>query len=394
MRVLLVNDYAEPVGGAEVQMLALRETLRQQGHDVRLFASSAAAGGGAPLADDYCFGTVSSFRTALQTVNLSAAWRLRQLLRDFRPDVVHVKIFLTQLSPTILPLLADVPSLYHVAWYRAICPLGTKTLPDGSPCHERWGTACYRRGCVPARDWPLLMLQMRLWWRWRSAFNVIVANSEAVRRALIAEGIDVSHVIHHGVPARPPRPPLRDPPTIAFAGRLVREKGVDVLLHALARIATELPSVRLLIAGDGPERSRLAQLAGDLGLTDAVAMAGHLPRGEVERWFDSAWVQAVPSRWAEPFGIVATEALMRGTAVVATDPGGMAEIVEHGHTGYLVPRGDVDALAAALLALLRDREHAERMGHAAREAAIRSFCEPRSASKFIELYESLRSPTR
>jgi len=389
MRILLVNDYGTPTGGAETQMLALREELRRRGHEARLFASSAHPPGVESLADDECFGTTSRFRTLLQTANPWAAWGVRRVLADFRPDVVHVRLFLTQLSPLILPVLKGVPSVYHVVWYRPICPLGTKMLPDGRACHVPAGLVCYRQGCLPLRDWVPLMLQMKMWRRWCYHFDLIVANSEAVRRRLIAEGIEPAEVIPNGVPIRPARPPFSPPPTAAFAGRLVPEKGVDVLLRAFAEVVAEIPEARLLLAGAGPERERLEQLIVDLRLSSQVAMLGQLPPGELERRFGSAWVQIVPSRWEEPFGVVATEAMMRGTAVIASSTGGLTEIVQHGQTGLLVPPGDPDALAAALLELFRVRESAERMGQAGREVALAHFSAPTTADRFLQLYETI-----
>jgi glycosyltransferase involved in cell wall biosynthesis len=389
VKILLINDYATPTGGAELGVLTLRDGLRQQGHDVRLFASSARPGAEESFADYECFGTTSRFRTLLQTANPWAFTRLRRVLAEFRPDVIHVRIFLTQLSPLILPLLRDVPSLYHVVWYRPICPLGTKMLPDGTACQVPAGAVCYRNHCLPLRDWLPLMLQMKLWRRWRDAFNLIVANSEAVRGRLIAEGIEPVEVVWNGVPIQPSRPPLSSPPTVAFAGRLVREKGVDVLLRAFAKVEPHTPDVRLLVVGDGPEREALGRLIIDLGISSSVSMLGHLPRPEMERDFATAWVQVVPSRWAEPFGIVAPEAMMRGTAVVASASGGLAEIVQDSQTGFLVPPGDAGALAEALLKLLQDRELAEQMGKAGREVALARFNEQTYVDRFVGLYQTL-----
>ncbi|MCS6859687.1 MAG: glycosyltransferase family 4 protein [Abditibacteriales bacterium] len=355
MKILLVNDYATLTGGAELMVAMLRDGLRQRGHDARLFASSARPLSAPSIADYECFGTTSRFRTLLQTLNPWACWRLRRVLAEFQPDVVHVSLFLTQLSPLILPLLREVPSLYHVLWYRPICPLGTKTLPDGTPCRSQAGVVCYRQRCLPLRDWVPLMLQMKLWRRWRHAFNLIVATSHAVKRCLIAEDIQPVEVVWGGVAVQPPRPPLAFPPTVAFAARLVWEKGADVLLQAFAKVVKGIPEARLLIAGDGPERERLQSMITDWGLSAQVSLLGHLSRADVERHFATAWVQVVPSRWAEPFGLVAAEAMMRGTAVIASSSGGLAEIVRDGQTGFLVPPGNAAALAEALARLLRVR---------------------------------------
>ena len=391
MKILLINDYGTPTGGAELALLTLRARLRGLGHDARLFTSGARPGGARSLADYQCLGTTSRWRTLLQSANPWAYWRLRQVLAEFRPDVVHVRIFLTQLSPLILPLLRDVPTVYHVAWYRPICPLGTKRLPDGHACAVRWGAACRRNGCLPWRDWLPLMMQMRLWWRWRDAFNVVVAESRHVQAQLGADGLGPVEIVPTGVPVRPLRPPLVSPPTVAFAGRLVPEKGADILVRAFARVAERIPAARLVIAGDGPERARLQQLVDAHPFAGRVVLTGALDREELERQFAGAWVQAVPSLWAEPFGLVAVEAMMRGTAVVATGTGGLAEIVQEGRTGFHVPPGDVAALADRLLAVLQDRDLAERLGRAGREVALGRYDEAACAKNFLRLYPNLCS---
>ena len=102
MRILLVNDYATPAAGAEITLKALRDGLRQRGHEVRVFSSRAQLIPGPSFADDSCFGTNSTLQVASSTVNISARGSLARVLEDFRPDVVHVKMFLWQLTPLIL----------------------------------------------------------------------------------------------------------------------------------------------------------------------------------------------------------------------------------------------------------------------------------------------------
>lgn len=389
MKVLLISDYSTPTGGAELTLFTLREGLRKRGHDVRIFASSARPNGMDTLADDECFGTTSRFRTFLQAANIWAMQRLSQVLREFQPDIVHVSLFLTQLSPLILPLLRSIPTLYYVVWYRPICPLGTKRLPDGMTCQVSVGKACYQNHCLSMQDWLPLMLQHQLWQRWSHVFDAVVANSESVKQVLQHSGIEVKEVIWHGVPIRPLRPPLSSPPTVVFAGRLVPEKGVRLLIQAMLRVVTHIPSAQLLIAGTGEEAEALEQMIIDLELVSSVRLLGYLPRQELESHFAKAWVQAVPSLWSEPFGMVAAEAQMRGTAVVASDSGGLREIVKHGETGLLFPTGQVEALAESLLTLLQNRELAEQMGQAGREIAIAQFSEDACVEKFFQLFQTL-----
>ena len=389
MRILLLNDAATPSGGAELLTIALRNQLREFGHDARIFSSTASYGPQPTCADYHCFGTTGRLRSVNRVLNASAYLRLRDVLRQFKPDVVHVRMFLTQLSPAILPLLRGVPSLYHAAWYETICPNGLKLLPDNSICHDKAGLACLRHGCLSTHSWPLQMLQLRLWEHWRSVFDVVVANSNAVRNSLVAHGISPVTVIWNGVSVRPARPALSSTPTVAFASRLSREKGPRELVIAFARLVANLPNARLLIAGDGPMRNDLDRLITDLNLCEHVEMLGHLSNHALEQRLEKAWVVAVPSLLAEPFGLAAAESMMRGTAVVATNAGGLAEIVRHESTGLLVRPGDEIDLSAALARILGNRDLAEEWGRSARKYALSHFGLPAFARSFEDLYRSI-----
>ncbi|HUP02227.1 MAG TPA: glycosyltransferase family 4 protein [Gemmatimonadota bacterium] len=387
MKILLLNDMAAPVGGAEILTFDLRSELRRRGHDARILASRALLGESPGPADFECFGTTSRLRTLNRTANPHAYWRLKRALSDFRPDVVHVRMFMTQLSPLVLPPLRSVPSLYHAVWYETICPTGHRLLPDRSICEERPGRACRR--CLSPPAWSSLMLQHLLWERWRDAFDLFVANSETVRRRLVEHGIEPVVVVHNGVPRRPPRPPPRRPPLIAYAGRLTREKGVDVLLRAFQRVAAAESRARLIVIGDGPEAGALARSIPELGLEGRVTMTGHLPRRKMESMLDQAWIQVVPSLMEEPFGIAVAEAMMRGTPVVASNHGGPTEIVEDGRTGRLVPPDDPISLATALTGLLDDPDRAEAIGAAGRQWALEHLTREACVEKFLALYGKL-----
>jgi glycosyltransferase involved in cell wall biosynthesis len=389
MKVLLVHDYGTESGGAERVSLLLRDGLRRRGHVARLFASSARPLDLPIVADYTCLGTTSPARKVLQAANPWAERRLRHVLREFRPDVVHLRMFLTQLSPLVLRPLAGVPTVLHVGSYELICPLLTRTLPDGASCGHRAGMSCYRAGCVSLLGAARSLIQTRLTSRWRDSISVVVANGEWTGRRLAAEGFAPAESVWNGVPVRPARPPLEGPPTVAYAGRLVRKKGVDVLLRAFASVTAVEPAARLVVAGDGPERAALERLAVELGLGSRLSFAGHRPRAELDRLLGSAWVQVVPSRWEDPFPNVAVEAMMRGTAVIASGWGGVTEIVRDGVSGLLVPPNDPAALAGALARILGDRAMAERMGAEAREFALAELTEDRFLDRFEQIYRGL-----
>lgn len=377
MRVLLLNDSASPIGGAELMTKTLRDGLRRRGHDVRVFASDYQIDHDGNFADFTCRSSTGPKQALRRTLNPSAASRLRAALREFQPDLVHVRMFLTQLSPLILPELRDRPAVFHVTDYGSVCPKGTKQLPDGSPCGFPVGWACRSQGCVSSVAWAPLMLQHHLFRRWRGAFDRIIANSHEVAAMLRRHGIEPVEVVWNGVPETPQRLPLDPaaPPLAVVAGRLTREKGVDVAIAAMAQVVRELPDAKLTIAGEGPERAALEQQVEALDLRDNVTLLGKISRDAVSELMGRAWVQLVPSRWREPFGLVAAEAMMRGNPVIATTGGGLAETIESGVHGWHVPPGDAAELARAMLRIMSDREAAERMGAAARARAVAEFSE-------------------
>jgi glycosyltransferase involved in cell wall biosynthesis len=387
VRILLIHDFGTLNGGAEIMIWRLREALRERGHEVCLFTSTARPLPLPILADATCFGTVTPARRVVQAWNPHARWRLRRVLRDFVPDVVHVKMFMNQLSPTILPLLAPFPSLLHVINYNLICPLNTKTLPDGSACRNRPGAICHEAGCLPWLG--VLRAEVQRRTTDLSVFDRIVANSRSVAERLRAEGVRVDGWVHNGVPVRAQRPALGEHPVVGYAGRLVKKKGVDVLLEGFALVKSSVPDAQLVIAGDGPEWAALETMTHELGIERSVTFTGHLDARALERALAPAWVQAVPSVWEEPFGLVAAEAMMRGTAVVATAGAGLGEQVVEGETGHLVPAGDAPALSRALESVLLDRERAERMGSTGREKAMRELCEERHVESVICIYDEM-----
>lgn len=179
--------------------------------------------------------------------------------------------------------------------------------------------------------------------------RVVLAVSTALADEARRLGARDVRVVPNGVELPENVGPEAEPPEILFAGRLSREKGILELVEA-AR------GHELVVAGDGPLRAQVPQAC------------GWLPHEELERLYDRAAIVACPSR-REGFGVVCAEAMAHGRAVVASDVGGLRDLIVDGETGLLVPPGDVPALRAALERLLGDPELRRRLGAAARERA-------------------------
>ncbi|MCK9264909.1 MAG: glycosyltransferase family 4 protein [Deltaproteobacteria bacterium] len=154
-------------------------------------------------------------------------------------------------------------------------------------------------------------------------------------------------------------------PYILAIGRLNRQKGYDVLIRAFAMAKAAQAGWRLVILGEGPERSNLERLAADLGIGDAVLMPGIVR--EPAEWMRQAAFFVLPSRY-EGFPNALLEAMACGCAVIAADcPSGPAEIIRHNVDGLLVPKEDVGGLSAAILKLMEDKALRHRLGSRAVE---------------------------
>lgn len=182
------------------------------------------------------------------------------------------------------------------------------------------------------------------------------------------------------------------PHQIAFVGRLVSDKGVDLLIEAVARLRDEGVHARLTVIGDGPDRPGLVRLAQGHGLADDVDFLGSQNPASVARLLADHRILAVPSRWAEPFGIVALEGIACGCRLVVAGSGGLPEVA--GPFGTTFSPGDASALAAAVYYEL---VHAERLVAAEpdRTKYLARFSPATVAARYLEVLQAAaRRPTR
>jgi glycosyltransferase involved in cell wall biosynthesis len=182
-------------------------------------------------------------------------------------------------------------------------------------------------------------------------------------------------------------------PNMIFACRqLFPRKGIRFLIEAAAQLKPRFPDLQVVLAGDGFERPELVRLADELGLGSNVTFLGWVPNTELPPYYRAAAVSVIPSL-EEGFGIPAAEAMGCEVAVVASDAGGLPEVVEDGVTGLVVPRGDSTALAQAIGSLLADPVRRRTMGQAGRARALRLFDWDRSAEQFEQVYREVAAGT-
>ena len=336
---------------------------------------------------------------------------LRLIWLVWKSDIVHLA------GPAFVPLflawLLRKKAVIHHHGYQAVCP-------DGSLVHYVERRSCCNsfaagevRECLRCRTanvgWlrgivSVALAYPRLWLCRHVAANIVVSSHVKERLSLPR-----STTIYNA-PAEIPdcpadeflsaKPTSRlvlasDVPLIAFVGRLTSEKGVSVLLHAAATLAADDVDFRVRIIGDGPERARLAILAWSLRLRERVEFTGILNGDALEAAVSSAVAVVMPSLAEESAGLVAVEQMMRGRVVIASDTGGLGEIV--GNAGLKFPPGDVAALTACLRRVLGDPELRVALSRAARSRALQHFTQQRMVQAHLQLYRKILarpSPTR
>ena len=387
MRLLFLQDWNLLHGGAERFALDLREALHGAGDEVCLLTADVSPEARA-IADVLAPASEhAAAKSLLQVHNPFAAAAVRRAVARFQPDVALVNMFALYLSPSAVTALGRIPYVLLISDYKCICPLGHRLLPDRSICHHPRGVACLRQGCLSLPHWT--RDQLRYWRIDRVVRNAaaVVTCSDALQRSLAEQGIE-SRRIHLFSRATEPIGPRRPAaqPQFLFLGRLDVEKGVDQLIRAFAACRATVPGCRLRLAGRGAMQGQLEWLAAELGVRDGVDFLGWCDADAVDAELSHAWALVAPSRWPEPFGLVALEAIFRGVPAIVTDAGGFAEVVEHGVTGVTVARDDVDALARALADVATGRRFPERsLAPDAVAHARRQFGPQRFLAEFREI---------
>ena len=348
MKILVLNwlDPENPqAGGAEVHLHEIFRRLVAWGHSVTLLCSAWPGGARRTVLDGIEVHRVGG----RYTLSFAAPVYFRRQLRAERFDVV-------------------VEDLNKVPFFSPFWGVGA---PVALIVHHLFGTAAFQGASFPvaAMTWLLELPVPRVF---RSVPTVAVSESTAadlVRRGMPRKGIEV---IPNGVDLEvlvPPGPEERFPePTLLYLGRLKRYKRIDLLLEAVASLLRRGISCRLLVTGRGDDLPRLEALRETLGLEGQVEFLGFVSELEKRRLLRGSWIHLLTSI-KEGWGIANLEAAACGTPTIASDVPGLRDSVVDGRTGFLVPHGDVEALARRIEELLGDEKQRARLGHGARSFA-------------------------
>jgi glycosyltransferase involved in cell wall biosynthesis len=385
VRILVANKFWYHRGGLERVMFDEIKWLEDAGHEVAHFSTQHPENESSPWSDYFAeylelgegggLTRPQKLRAAARMFyNRDAARRFTRLLLDFRPDVVHVHGIHRQLSPSILVAARDrrVPVVQTLHDYHTFCSAdvllrGNGAVCDPALCSLRSPAAAVGNRCVRGSLAQSCLSAAETAWRnqvLRHASLVagFISPSRFLRDRLLAAGLDGDRisVIPNAVPSAAP---ATGGPSFLFAGRLAREKGVEVLVEA-----AKLSGVDLVIAGEGPLAPWLREQ-----LDEHITQVGRVSPAEVSDLLERSAAAVVPSTCFENAPLSVLEPMARGVPVLAADIGGIPELIRDGIDGLLVEPGSAVQLAATLRAVRDDPGRARAMGAAARERARREF---------------------
>jgi len=306
---------------------------------------------------------------------------LTNIFRSFGTELVHTHTSKAGVLGRLAARLARVRAVVHTPHGHIYAPEANiqsvprhRLLRAGLLWSERW-----------AGRWTTLLTTLT---EAEARETVALGLASAGRVLTVPNGVEVEEFSH-----RPPAETLRRlrrelgiparAQVVISVGRLSPVKGHRVLVEALALPAGQAP--HLLLVGEGPERPALGALARRLGVCDRVHFAGRRERGEVAALLHLAQVFVLPSYY-EGFGLALLEAQAAGLAVVATDVGGVREVLAGGRTGLLVPLGDPEALAEAVGRVLTDRALAGRLAREGRQRVVQEFPVERMVERYRAVY--------
>ncbi|HEX2589812.1 MAG TPA: glycosyltransferase family 4 protein [Gaiellales bacterium] len=379
-RVLMVNKFHYPRGGAEHYMFRLAGLLKQRGTEVDYFAMRDARN--LPCPTDRYFVSEVSFEQPPQGLSgrigmagrmvysREARSKMGRLLADRTPDLAHVHNIYHQLSPSLLAPLRrrGVPVVMTVHDFKLVCPVYS-LLSHGEICERcvsnGFGPAVRHR-CNRGSLSGSLLVAGETWAHrrlglYRDGVDVFITPSAFARDRLITGGYPAERivVVPNCVVADDYHPLHRAGDHALYVGRLSREKGVEVLVRAAAA-----SGARVKMVGDGPLRPTLERMIAESGAD--VELLGFRSGEELSAAVQAASAVVMPSICHDNCPLAVIEAMAWGKPVIGSRVGGIPELVRDGEEGLLVPHGDTAALGAAMLRLQEDPELAERMGRAGR----------------------------
>lgn len=405
MRILLAHNNFVVMGGAEVFYHEVGRVLAEQGHQVAYFSAKNDAVESPwreyfPAVASYSEGGLLSKAINFPSMvyNRAAKQAMARLIEDFKPDIVHVFAIYVQLTPAILDAAreAGVPVVMSCNDYKHVCP-NYKLYHHGKICEECKGGKFYRavvnRCCHDSMAYSVASSVEAYAHNWMNIYRKNVHTflfasefmaqkteefwgKESFRWRMLRNPFDAGK--HTAFT------PNEVGDYALYFGRIIDEKGVNVLLDAAA-LARDVP---LLVVGDGPDLEKLKQKASEQGLSH-VQFLGAKWGDELDQILKACRYVVVPSLWHENFPYVILQSFAMGKPVIGSNRGGITELVANGERGLVYEAADPAALAGAMRKLWSDSELTKRMSLTVKLYADSEFNDERFYADLMQIYSGV-----
>ncbi len=403
MKILQINKFFYRRGGSETYFFDLIKLLEQGGHEVVTLSTKSAKNLSSPYEDFFVeeidFGKSEGLIKNLKKFghslySLEAKKKLEKLIIETKPDIAHLHNISHHISPSIFSVLKKykIPVVQTLHDYQFICP-NFKLFTEGAVCerckkYRYWNAVIHK--CIHESRLESLAEMFEMYFDkacqfYEKGVHCFVTPSKFLKDKIegwnIAKKIKIEQVsLFLGASRFEPKYEAGD--YAIYFGRLVKEKGLDVLVEALGGT-----DVKLKIVGDGPEKEELKVKSEKLKVN--VEFVGYKTGKELHELIQNAKFVVLPSVWYENYPMSLLEAGAFGKAVVATRLGGISEIIHDGENGFLAASGDTGDLREKMRRLWSDNALCEQMGRRAREMIIENNSPEEHYKKIMKVYSEL-----
>jgi glycosyltransferase involved in cell wall biosynthesis len=372
MKILMVEDLGFDNGGISSYLINAIEILKKEGHTVKILSSDVNpeekhSDKNAYVYSDYTFRSSNKYRIIrliIRIFNPFSYLKTKQILKEFKPDIVHLNNFLNIASPSILCCLKNIPTILTIHDYSIVCPTGFRMLPL-KVCNLSYGKNCIK--CIGIKGYYYEKIKRKISERLFKNIDLFITPSVKLKKDLMKIGILNVRNIYTGIKLLK-YSKLIEGNILLYVGRLSKEKGIKYLLKAMIDITKKVPTAHLNIVGNGPEKKNLEELVKQLKLKN-VSFIGQIPHKEIEWHYRISNIIIVPSICEEVFPLVGIEAMSVGRPVIGSRVGGIPEWLDDGKTGFLVDPGNSAQIVEKVIQLFSSRKLMEKMGENGRKKA-------------------------
>jgi len=397
MKIMQINDFYYPLGGAEIYFLDICKALEELGHEV-IVVSSFNQPKISYRKKEYF---LSSSRGIKSIFKISKIWEvLKKIIKKNNPDIIHIHNIYYFLNPFLLQKLFFIkPTVKTIHDVRLFCPcLNGKVIKKKDIiCHYPIGISCIKNGCYPfnCKGINILNFFYKLFVTFyelqiTKKLDAIIVSSKYMQEESIRNKIPVEKIFINPLYVREEIKGNKDKireNLILYVGKLEEYKGIFAFIHALKLLLNLEWKAKII--GEGSLFEDIKIEIKKSKMETKVVLEKEISSEKLKKSYQKASVVVIPSLVPESFCLVGIEAMSFGIPIVAFDVGGIREWLKHGKNGFLVKRGDIKKLAYYIRLLLENKTLAQKLGEEGKRICKERFSRKRHIEKLINIYKDV-----